>query len=517
VLDEGHVLEAMVELGRFCPILSVRHTVFHCLCLLCVTQQGSDILRKFGWYAMPRNHHESYTLWAPEFFNEIKTQELRTKREEELLQQAEVDDDDEKVSVADTFSNMIEEDAELFMMEEEINLNPPLETKESPNFGLEEPDEDENESLAVTLSLGSNTNKQQEVIIGFDPGSSSRKLSHAHHRSQSDSQTLVLTKVPQPNFSSVVKPVKDIKDESVEVSTLTPGSESLLTTGSMHPRTSSSGSTGGSLLKGMKIFRSSLGGGSSASGSYPGRSGGSWRWRKYKSDSSSDCTTSGVSSCDSLQAKAAMQPSADHIQTLSPIPSSASIATDLCSEVQETPTGQLVESPDDSSRLTMTEPIGNFGRPSMLSSSYGSPGHTSSLAYRSIKIKRPVVRMPMLSDSDIYPSSSSWGGRRTTSGTGSSGGSILREMKTGSLDRHFILSPGALFGESKLMRVNSSMTSLSTPSFRMRPESETKGPCFMGLCLPKDFQAIFLTDSSIPLHVRMASFQGTAITVFISC
>jgi len=139
----------------------------------------------------------------------------------------------------------------------------------------------------------------------------------------------------------------------------------------------------------------------------------------------------------------------------------------------------------DSSRMTMTEPIGR--------SSFGSPSH---LAYRSMKIRKPVIRMPIVSDSDIYPTS--FGGRRTG----------LREHKTGSLDRHFILSPGDLFGESKLMRVHSSMTSLSTPSFRIRPESETRGPCFMGLCVPLSFQAIFLTDSSIPLHVRMTSVQG---------
>lgn len=35
-----------------------------------------------------------------------------------------------------------------------------------------------------------------------------------------------------------------------------------------------------------------------------------------------------------------------------------------------------------------------------------------------------------------------------------------------------------------------------------------RGPCYMGLCVPDDFGAIFLTDSSIPLHVRMTSVPG---------
>lgn len=52
LLDEGRVIESMVELGRFCPILSVRHTVFHCLCLICVTMVGAEVLRKWGWHAM---------------------------------------------------------------------------------------------------------------------------------------------------------------------------------------------------------------------------------------------------------------------------------------------------------------------------------------------------------------------------------------------------------------------------------------------------------------------------------
>lgn len=60
-----------------------------------------------------------------------------------------------------------------------------------------------------------------------------------------------------------------------------------------------------------------------------------------------------------------------------------------------------------------------------------------------------------------------------------------------------VLSAGELFNESKLVRGcgNSSVTSLSTPSFRLRPEAEMKGPCLMGLALPREFYAIFMVES----------------------
>jgi len=71
-------------------------------------------------------------------------------------------------------------------------------------------------------------------------------------------------------------------------------------------------------------------------------------------------------------------------------------------------------------------------------------------------------------------------------------------MKTGSLDRHIQLTPRDLFNESKLKRVNTSLTSLSTPSYRSRAGlQESKGPCFMGFCLPKDLSMIFLVASQI--------------------
>lgn len=65
ILDNHEVIESVVSLGANCPILSVRHTVFHCLCLIASTFGGADYLRRLGWFAMPRTHHETYPIWDP--------------------------------------------------------------------------------------------------------------------------------------------------------------------------------------------------------------------------------------------------------------------------------------------------------------------------------------------------------------------------------------------------------------------------------------------------------------------
>lgn len=129
----------------------------------------------------------------------------------------------------------------------------------------------------------------------------------------------------------------------------------------------------------------------------------------------------------------------------------------------------------DGSRQTLTEPVSNRY-------SFTSPSHRS--MYRSIKGRKNRQRIPGIpgmSDPDLYP-------QFRMSGS--------YEPRTASLDRHnFGISAGELFEQSKLIRVNSSMTSLSTPSFRLRPEAETKGPCLMGLALPSEFDAIFMVES----------------------
>jgi hypothetical protein len=115
--------------------------------------------------------------------------------------------------------------------------------------------------------------------------------------------------------------------------------------------------------------------------------------------------------------------------------------------------------------------------------------------------------MPTASDSDIYPFHNISPQRRMS----------LREFKTGSLDRHAQITPRDLFNESKLIRVNTSMTSLSTPSFKSRKEPEAKGPCFMGLCLPKELDMLFLpeTSHSPVTHVSLNCPAGNLSTIQI--
>lgn len=108
-----------------------------------------------------------------------------------------------------------------------------------------------------------------------------------------------------------------------------------------------------------------------------------------------------------------------------------------------------------SSRATLTEPV-------VGSSSLGTSGRWGSPLHRSLRIRKPVIRMPSMAGGDHdYGNYIGPGGARRS-------GSSLMMLKTGSLDRHLILSPGDLFEANKLARVNSSLTSLSTPSFRVR-------------------------------------------------
>lgn len=116
--------------------------------------------------------------------------------------------------------------------------------------------------------------------------------------------------------------------------------------------------------------------------------------------------------------------------------------------------------------------------------------HRVPSVYRSV-IRKPIIRTPASPDSDIFPMQLTPQRRMS-----------MREFKTGSLDRHIQLTPRDLFNESKLQRVNTSLTSISTPSYLSRPEHATKGPCFMGLCLPKALDMIFIKQSSLNSSFR---------------
>ncbi|CAG7716760.1 unnamed protein product [Allacma fusca] len=435
IVEDGGILEAMVSLAAECPILSVRHTAFHCLCLISCTQPGAESLSPYGWHAMPRSHHEPYPIWgylAASCEKKPKTvfpdldMDLETM---EILDKASLN--------SRTDSNiLIEEDADsirYFMFEEgdtkfidEVN-----------NGGILSEDFQEDSSQAAPPVLAS-----------------TRKISYEHHRSQSDSQAISKMSPLEPtnnNRNSIIS--NHSKDEvDQRLSTSGGSSKGIFGGGSLRGKVSSiwSGTTAGTSL-GSNRF-GTLG------------STGSFRWgKRSRSESVAESSTSGISSSDSNSINRNTSATTDHVQTLSPIPSSASIATTILSNPPSL--SNLSPSSRDHSRA-LTDPGTRFGSP----------------IYRSV-IRKPVIRAPILSDPDIYPQHHH---RRLGS---------VREIKAGSLDRHFMLSPRDLFNESKLMRVNSSMTSLSTPSFRTRPEVETRGPCFMGLCLPKEFNMIFLSGT----------------------
>lgn len=486
ILEDSGVLESMTRLGRSCAVLSVRHTIFHCLCLICVTQPGAEGLRKYEWYCMPRSHHESFPLWS--LHNVVEKNTAAMLRQLDLDFPNETDtgfgmNEPDKMSIAsnktDSDSNMLleeEEDMQFLMVEEEGD----------------QVDGGGPSRFAREVEEGTASETTQQAIVDIP----TRKISYQHHRSQSDSQALGISL-----FKASTSPPKTSRGNGSGGGT-NAGLDVPSTSSKQRTISSSSSAAYGSFRGRVSSFfggkSSGVGSAPSTTGSfYGGRSNsGSFKWRtgRSRSDSASESVTSGVSSGDSantvpyqstlLHGGRVLTTSSyvsEHVPTLSPIPSSASIAT-VCSnpQSQNDQTNQLSPQSKDGSRLTLTEPVGPVGR-----YSFTSPAHRS--MYRSVKLRKPKIRMPILSDPDLYPMHP-----YTVRMSGS------YEPRTASLDRHFVLSAGDLFSESKLIRVNSSMTSLSTPSFRLRPEAETKGPCLMGLALPNEFDAIFMVESVKP-------------------
>lgn len=341
ILDDQGVIESMVRLGRTCPVLSVRHTIFHCLCLLCVTQPGAECLRKYDWYAMPRSHHEVFPLWALHNVGDRVTAAW--------LQQLDLDFPNEpdtflgehdKMSITsrtDSDSNMLlEEDEEMqfLMVEEGDQVDGAAPTVQSPS------------QFAREVAESTTSEATQKALDNIP----NRKISYVHHRSQSDSQTLgissVINKVTTSPPNSGRGNGSGTREQRSQVSSSTTAAEAV----PIKQRTisgSSSGGAYGSFRGRVSSFfggKSSSGVGSapSSSGSfYPRSNSGSWKWRRSRSDSASESMTSGVSSADSGATighhggRPIMASSyVEHIPTLSPIPSSASIATTILDQSQ---------------------------------------------------------------------------------------------------------------------------------------------------------------------------------------
>lgn len=173
------------------------------------------------------------------------------------------DDDDDKGSVADSCSAVVPHE-EMEEESEELLLLEEVEAGEGP----------EEAELVKACSLTTTS------------GSSPIRWSHVHHRSHSDSHTLSSNQGP----------------------------------GCRRPRSGSRGSAVGSKFTRPVTGRGdSIGSGTGSGPIIGGNNSGYWRWRK---DSATESTTSGVSSSDSVQQQQQMLG-----HTLSPIPSSASIAT----------------------------------------------------------------------------------------------------------------------------------------------------------------------------------------------
>ncbi len=246
------------------------------------------MLRKWGWHAMPRSHHETFTIWSPEMFvNEETKRLLQLRVEEELLPE-------EDIPRGDNYNEQDNYNEDDYVVEEEEEQE---EEKGSiaDTCSAQLNEEDESEELllmedmeegSIRGSGGGGVGQQEMKACSLTTTTSSSPLrwSHAHHRSHSDSHTL------SQGSSQGRRPRINRGG----------GGNGKSSTKPLLPPLSDSGVSGsGPLLGGPSNY---------------------WRWRK---DSATESTTSGVSSCDSVLQQ--QQQMLGH--TLSPIPSSASIAT----------------------------------------------------------------------------------------------------------------------------------------------------------------------------------------------
>ncbi|CAL4062242.1 unnamed protein product, partial [Meganyctiphanes norvegica] len=54
------VLPTLTQLASCCPVYSVRGTCFNALCLIATTKEGANLLRKYGWESVRRDHQERW-------------------------------------------------------------------------------------------------------------------------------------------------------------------------------------------------------------------------------------------------------------------------------------------------------------------------------------------------------------------------------------------------------------------------------------------------------------------------
>ncbi|XP_046400699.1 rapamycin-insensitive companion of mTOR isoform X2 [Ischnura elegans] len=260
---------------------------------------------------------------------------------------------------------------------------------------------------------------------------------------------------------------------------------------------------------------------SGAGGGAMGAGGGG----KSRSNSCTDSTTSGVSSCESAYASRNL--AGGGVQTLSPIPSSASLNT-LRSTSQPQQARSRKSSEGRSRAGSMQSDRGSIGGTSlsgwvlsMGSGLRGSMGGLSGEGARGFAMlrllnrsRRPQPTTPHFFSSRTSPSCAdlalgrdlleTWvpSRRGIALGLSLSHGIQIRPqnsraLKVRSLDRNVRAGlPPEL--EAPLLRAPStSMSAASLRSFTMPSTSENDGPCYRGVALPKDLLSIFPTEDVV--------------------
>lgn len=290
----------MVKLGRTCAVLSVRHTIFHCLCLICVTQPGAEGLRKYDWYAMPRSHHECFPLWSVHNIVDRNTAAMLRQLDLDFPNEADTypNEPDKMSNTSETNSDnnlLLEEEEDMqFLMVEESEQTDVVDSVTSPQRSVAGPSH-----FIPEVPEGASSEEAQAPI-----DIPTRKISYAHHRSQSDSQALGISSLIKAS-TSPPKTSRGNGSGTKEPVTATPASSSVVPIKQRTVSTSSSGAYGSFRGRVSSFFG---GGKSSGAGSAPSTSGtsyqrsnsGSFKWRRSRSDSASESITSGVSSGDSV-------------------------------------------------------------------------------------------------------------------------------------------------------------------------------------------------------------------------
>ncbi|XP_076355898.1 rapamycin-insensitive companion of Tor isoform X1 [Tachypleus tridentatus] len=507
-LGASHVIEAdvlpwIVRLAAEAPVFSVRGTCFYVLGLLCTTPVGSDILSRFGWEAVRHNHEERWPIVKDKLhIEDIMSDESRPY----------------SCSISSEESHF----NELFWFGRQ-NL-----VSSSPTFLLSTPEkedipfvDDVGDHSCVLYGSSANTsyptNGQRTLTLTsdfFEDGDvtnswsyiiSKKSFSPQHKRSISDGR---------PRSSSDGKPF--LKRTNV-VERVDVGDQMTLTTLSI-PQSSQErinsinegqdGVTGNdTLMKGRSVSSSEVQkspGLRRIFGPKDERSDSNESSQtsvsKSRSDSCTDSTTSGVSSCDSTTFRA---PHLEHAQTLSPIPSSTSLNT------MASRTYALSES--SHYRLSLCQQsVPRWHHSQIFSSTSPEPSSPVSFTYTSVRdaigyvalraIQRPRVQSLSLEGDNTYTILNGY-----------------RSAKTRSLDPCFVSDIFMSNEDENQFEKSARRTSLSSQvTIKSNESKSSEVPVdekYIGLCLPVDINLIFSHGIEQKMRSKKISVISSASTI----